>query len=760
MNSELTIAFIVDNHVREELLLKNPIFNNSLINKKIFFLENYKPNKYSGNYIKSSQENFIETIRENLETNFSIILKPEEQIQFFLPFANIENDAYVNIEFIKNTSNSFENSNIFEKRLILKKPLNNENIFLDNIILSSFFYNSKELINCLYDKVSERFAKNKHTITDILFLSELGYLEDTNNYSYLLDDDSINKKDKVQLVLEIVKKYYRKMDLKEAKEILDKGLNIEKNSININYFYGEIQNAYSKSENAIYYYNKCIELFENKNYYKEENIPKALKGYLIYYALGLSYKKLKRYKEAHESFKKSLEINPNFKQAQEKIKETVEIAKKEIYFPYDHKKELMFSCQSCGNCCRSFDVNITDYDIGRILENRPDLKFDDFIEIVKPLAKTDVDNLKLPDGKEAMIILKQKPNSKECIFLTEDNKCSIHDFKPIGCRTWPFSLNIYNSDVKWNNLFRPFLKNKCAHKLIENSNDENFLRENLEKLIDDVNLYKLKVKEWNKKNLNKLTKDDLIKYLLPNKNDESLYNDVINYFKNQKEVKLIVDAPLYSIYENKFREGYKFIEIISSSDDVNIISSYENLMKLKNQLNIDFIYYTRFPVSVFKLYRNGNLLNLYFSEIENYKLFDKSEIIYKNNIENNFEKYSYIYLLNEEIHKFKIKFENKKSEASRLISIKNFEKSNSVITSMVWDIALPLLYLINRKVFHPETISTLKKAPNNIFVFINEFEKYEKNELSQKGLYFITVNIIEEIFQIVNTSNFSEDYKI
>ncbi|MFN4151919.1 MAG: YkgJ family cysteine cluster protein, partial [Candidatus Sericytochromatia bacterium] len=45
------------------------------------------------------------------------------------------------------------------------------------------------------------------------------------------------------------------------------------------------------------------------------------------------------------------------------------------------KKEnaLDFNCESCGSCCKHFNVNITHLDIQRILENRKDLKVDDFV---------------------------------------------------------------------------------------------------------------------------------------------------------------------------------------------------------------------------------------------------------------------------------------------------------------------------------------------------------------------------------------------
>ncbi|GIW22982.1 MAG: hypothetical protein KatS3mg068_1989 [Candidatus Sericytochromatia bacterium] len=171
------------------------------------------------NILKNS---IIEDIRSNIDTKLSLILKPEEQIQMFFESSNLENDAYVNIEFIKNMTNSLENSNTFEKRLIIKNNKQNIDIFTDNIIISSYFYNIKDLISYLYNEKSINYSKGIYDIDDILFLVEFGNVKDINKYSYFLDDNNINKKEKLQLVLEIVKSNYMIMELEKTEYYIKK----------------------------------------------------------------------------------------------------------------------------------------------------------------------------------------------------------------------------------------------------------------------------------------------------------------------------------------------------------------------------------------------------------------------------------------------------------------------------------------------------------------------------------------------------------
>ena len=47
-----------------------------------------------------------------------------------------------------------------------------------------------------------------------------------------------------------------------------------------------------------------------------------------------------------------------------------------------------------------------------------------------------------------MLSLLEKPN-RDCIFLTDDRRCSIHSVKPRQCMTFPFWGRYTESEEKW-----------------------------------------------------------------------------------------------------------------------------------------------------------------------------------------------------------------------------------------------------------------------------------------------------------------------
>lgn len=97
-------------------------------------------------------------------------------------------------------------------------------------------------------------------------------------------------------------------------------------------------------------------------------------------------------------------------------------------------------CSSCdARCCRKYLVAVVPSDV---------------LTISKRLGKTPTDFLNLfPSsdcdcahsiplwvrGKEYYLGLKRDAGG--CIFLTQENRCSIHKFKPLVCATFPFLLD-------------------------------------------------------------------------------------------------------------------------------------------------------------------------------------------------------------------------------------------------------------------------------------------------------------------------------
>ncbi|MCE7736953.1 MAG: YkgJ family cysteine cluster protein [Candidatus Heimdallarchaeota archaeon] len=95
---------------------------------------------------------------------------------------------------------------------------------------------------------------------------------------------------------------------------------------------------------------------------------------------------------------------------------------------------LKFSCASTADCCSNLKIPVTDFDIKRIEDHG--YAIDQIVESLSPqlrLPKTEFGNI------ERNYWMKSNPFTATCTFL-EDNLCKIHDFKPFGCRVFPFSL--------------------------------------------------------------------------------------------------------------------------------------------------------------------------------------------------------------------------------------------------------------------------------------------------------------------------------
>ena len=95
-------------------------------------------------------------------------------------------------------------------------------------------------------------------------------------------------------------------------------------------------------------------------------------------------------------------------------------------------------CVGCGNCCRERAIDITFSDILRWSdEKRRDILREVFY----------IDNFP-QKGQGGFYIeksLKTKENlNRQCPFLTDENKCSIHNTKPSGCKDAPLAYKEFN----------------------------------------------------------------------------------------------------------------------------------------------------------------------------------------------------------------------------------------------------------------------------------------------------------------------------
>jgi Fe-S-cluster containining protein len=78
------------------------------------------------------------------------------------------------------------------------------------------------------------------------------------------------------------------------------------------------------------------------------------------------------------------------------------------------------NCMNCGNCCKTTSPVFKQKDIDRLSKH---LK-------MKPGAF--VEKYSHIDSDQDYVL-----NSAPCAFLNSDNSCSVYDFRPLACQTYP-----------------------------------------------------------------------------------------------------------------------------------------------------------------------------------------------------------------------------------------------------------------------------------------------------------------------------------
>jgi Fe-S-cluster containining protein len=106
---------------------------------------------------------------------------------------------------------------------------------------------------------------------------------------------------------------------------------------------------------------------------------------------------------------------------------------------------LRFRCTGCGNCCRDPLLPITDQDLRRLCRHtriKPErlVRWCSTAEI--DLADEPENFVILPAGRRVMTLKHQRGG---CIFLGADERCTVYDERPFGCRVFPFDSQFTKS---------------------------------------------------------------------------------------------------------------------------------------------------------------------------------------------------------------------------------------------------------------------------------------------------------------------------
>ncbi|MHA1340084.1 MAG: YkgJ family cysteine cluster protein [Promethearchaeota archaeon] len=124
----------------------------------------------------------------------------------------------------------------------------------------------------------------------------------------------------------------------------------------------------------------------------------------------------------------------------------------------NNKKFLRFKCTRCGRCCSDPNtfINITCFDIKRIIKGLrlggseilkyiAFYKFDDDSSTAHNLIERLVYSpIKTEKGIAFIGLLRNEDNT--CIFL-KNNSCIIYQFRPMICRSFPFTFDLKNLNL-------------------------------------------------------------------------------------------------------------------------------------------------------------------------------------------------------------------------------------------------------------------------------------------------------------------------
>ncbi|MDO8553707.1 MAG: YkgJ family cysteine cluster protein [Candidatus Micrarchaeota archaeon] len=152
------------------------------------------------------------------------------------------------------------------------------------------------------------------------------------------------------------------------------------------------------------------------------------------------------------------------------------------------------ACQRCNKCCTSFGVCLTIFDIIRIC-NETGKNPAEFIVLIDDYQPRERTESAVKINREMKILVLKHSETRVCSFF-KNGGCSIYDFRPYLCRTYPFVLkNGLLSDVQ----------NRACEALWypKGENKEKYLKD-LAIYYGQIDYYKKIVDEWNAKHVGTL----------------------------------------------------------------------------------------------------------------------------------------------------------------------------------------------------------------------------------------------------------------
>ncbi len=136
---------------------------------------------------------------------------------------------------------------------------------------------------------------------------------------------------------------------------------------------------------------------------------------------------IKKWKKANIKDEKKYEktVNRIFEKKNKNILKQVGQVQDQVF------KEM--SCMDCANCCKSIPPQLIKSDVKRISKHLS-------------LSKKQFEKKYTIIDEDGDMVFKKSP----CVFLEEDNACSIYEVRPEACRSYPHTdKSIFKHGAEW-----------------------------------------------------------------------------------------------------------------------------------------------------------------------------------------------------------------------------------------------------------------------------------------------------------------------
>ncbi len=153
--------------------------------------------------------------------------------------------------------------------------------------------------------------------------------------------------------------------------------------------------------------------------------------------------------------------------------------------------DSFFCINSCdGHCCRDYAVLITVQDARRILDAIPTLDVRRFIYFYLGEIEPSTEYAKIRIGdNEYCLGMFFTSEAEACVFQTKLGLCGIHEFSPMICKAFPFTL-----DEKDEIIYKPGIICKVFLPIGDRKKLKAFLKQRQKELKE----YRKLVEDWNK----------------------------------------------------------------------------------------------------------------------------------------------------------------------------------------------------------------------------------------------------------------------